>query len=77
MVEAEKYFKRAETLGLNMDADMAMTKLNLAGIAMTKNRKRDDETANEKNGAAKTTIWRRSWKRRKTLLNPHKQTNYF
>ncbi|MBB6680096.1 DUF2892 domain-containing protein [Aequorivita sp. 609] len=43
MVEAEKYFKRAETLGLNMDADMAMTKLNLAGIAMTKNRKRDAE----------------------------------
>lgn len=41
MVEAEKYFKKAEKLGLNMSADMAMTKLNLAGIAMTKNRKRD------------------------------------
>lgn len=43
MVEAEKYFKKAEKLGLNMSADMAMTKLNLAGIAMTKNRKRDAE----------------------------------
>lgn len=43
MNEAEKYFKKAEILGLNMDADMAMTKLNLAGIAMTKNRKRDAE----------------------------------
>ncbi len=43
MNEAEKYFKQAEKLGLNMDADMAMTKLNLAGIAMTKNRKREAE----------------------------------
>ncbi|SRX55750.1 DUF2892 domain-containing protein [Aequorivita sp. CIP111184] len=41
MVEAEKYFKKAEKLGLNMSADMAMTKLNLAGISMTKNRKRE------------------------------------
>ncbi|MGB0949499.1 MAG: DUF2892 domain-containing protein [Marinirhabdus sp.] len=38
---AEKYFKRAVSLGLNMSADMAMAKLNLAGIAMTKNRKRE------------------------------------
>ncbi|MBT0608141.1 DUF2892 domain-containing protein [Aequorivita echinoideorum] len=43
MNEAEKYFKKAEKLGLNMSADMAMTKLNLAGIAMTKNRKREAE----------------------------------
>ena len=43
MIEAEKYFKKAEKLGLNMAADMAMTKLNLAGIAMTKNRKREAE----------------------------------
>src|SRR5690606_11722046 len=43
MNEAEKYFRKAEKLGLNMSADMAMTKLNLAGIAMTKNRKRDAE----------------------------------
>lgn len=41
MNEAEKYFKKAEKLGLNMSADMAMTKLNLAGIAMSKNRKRE------------------------------------
>jgi len=44
MNEAEKYFKKAVELGLSMDADMAMTKLNLAGIAMTKNRKREAET---------------------------------
>lgn len=43
MNEAEKYFKKASELGLNMTADMAMTKLNLAGIAMTKNRKREAE----------------------------------
>ncbi len=43
MNEAEKYFKKAIELGLSMDADMAMTKLNLAGIAMTKNRKREAE----------------------------------
>ncbi|EDM43419.1 hypothetical protein SCB49_00180 [unidentified eubacterium SCB49] len=43
MNEAEKYFKKAVTLGLSMDTDMAMTKLNLAGIAMAKNRKREAE----------------------------------
>lgn len=43
MNEAEKFFKKAVTLGLSMDTDMAMTKLNLAGIAMTKNRKREAE----------------------------------
>lgn len=36
---AEKYFKKAVELGLSMDQDMAMAKLNLAGIAMTKRRK--------------------------------------
>jgi tetratricopeptide (TPR) repeat protein len=41
--EAEKYFKKAVSLGLSMDADLAMAKLNLAGIAMTKNRKREAE----------------------------------
>jgi tetratricopeptide (TPR) repeat protein len=44
MNEAEKYFKKAVELGLSMDADMAMTKINLAGIAMTKNRKREAES---------------------------------
>ncbi len=43
MNEAEKHFKKAEKLGLSMDADMAMVKLNLAGIAMTKSRKREAE----------------------------------
>jgi len=43
MNEAEKYFKKAVSLGLSMDADLAMAKLNLAGIAMTKNRKREAE----------------------------------
>ncbi|HPF11289.1 MAG TPA: DUF2892 domain-containing protein [Flavobacteriaceae bacterium] len=44
MNEAERFFRKAEKLGLNMDADMAMVKLNLAGIAMTKNRKREAES---------------------------------
>lgn len=43
MNEAEKYFKKSIELGLSMDADLAMAKLNLAGIAMTKNRKREAE----------------------------------
>lgn len=42
--EAEKYFKKAISLGLSMDADLAMAKLNLAGIAMSKNRKREAQT---------------------------------
>lgn len=44
MNEAEKYFKKAEKLGLSMNSDMAMVKLNLAGVAMSKNRKREAET---------------------------------
>ncbi|MCM8570787.1 DUF2892 domain-containing protein [Gramella jeungdoensis] len=39
--QAEKFFKRAIRLGLSMDHDLAMAKLNLAGIAMTKRRKRE------------------------------------
>lgn len=38
MNEAEKYFKKALSLGLSMDHDMAMAKLNLAGIAFSKRR---------------------------------------
>lgn len=38
MNEAEKYFKKAVTLGLSMDHDLAMAKLNLAGIAFSKRR---------------------------------------
>ena len=41
MNEAEKYFKKAIELGLSMNTDLAMAKLNLAGIAMSKNRKRE------------------------------------
>ena len=41
MNEAEKYFKSAEKLGLSMNHDMAMVKLNLAGIALTKRRKQE------------------------------------
>ncbi len=40
---AEKYLKKAVELGLNMDQDMAMAKMSLAGIAMTKNRKMEAE----------------------------------
>lgn len=39
MNEAEKHFKKAISLGLSMDHDLAMAKLNLAGIAFTKRRK--------------------------------------
>lgn len=41
MTQSEKYFKKAVELGLSMDADLAMAKINLAGIAMTKNRRRE------------------------------------
>ncbi|WP_034891984.1 hypothetical protein [Gillisia sp. Hel_I_29] len=41
ITKAEKYFKKAIKLGLAMDQDLAMAKLNLAGIAMTKRRKRE------------------------------------
>jgi len=41
ITQAEKHFKKAIRLGLSMDQDLAMAKLNLAGIAMTKRRKRE------------------------------------
>ncbi len=41
MNEAEKYFKKAIDLGLSMDHDLAMAKLNLAGIAFSKRRKQE------------------------------------
>lgn len=44
LTQAEKYFKAALKLGLNMDYDVAMAKLSLAGIAMQKRRKREATT---------------------------------
>ena len=37
--QAEKYFKKAIQLGLSLDMDLAVAKLNLAGVAMTRRRK--------------------------------------
>ena len=37
--QAEKYFKKAIQLGLSMDMDLAVAKLNLAGVAMSRRRK--------------------------------------
>jgi tetratricopeptide (TPR) repeat protein len=39
LLQAEKYFKKAIELGLNMDMDLAVAKLNLAGVAMSRRRK--------------------------------------
>ncbi|RPD99942.1 DUF2892 domain-containing protein [Aureibaculum marinum] len=41
LTQAEKYFKKALSLGLSMSHDEAMAKLQLAGVAMTKRRKRE------------------------------------
>ncbi|HYK76059.1 MAG TPA: DUF2892 domain-containing protein [Daejeonella sp.] len=40
-LQSEKYFKRALTLGLTMDHNIALAKLSLAGIAMAKRNKRE------------------------------------
>lgn len=37
--QAERHFKKAIELGLSMDTDLAIAKLNLAGVAMTRRRK--------------------------------------
>ena len=44
ITQAEKYFKKAIRLGLSMNTDLAMAKLQLAGIAATKRRKREATT---------------------------------
>ena len=41
LTQAEKFFKKALKLGLSMKHDTAMAKLQLAGIAMSKRRKRE------------------------------------
>ncbi|SEB70423.1 hypothetical protein SAMN04489761_1506 [Tenacibaculum sp. MAR_2009_124] len=41
ITQAEKFLKKAIKLGLAMNHDLAMAKLQLAGIAMTKRRKRE------------------------------------
>ena len=41
--EAERYFKKAIALGLSMDQDLALAKLQLAGIAASKRRKIEAE----------------------------------
>jgi len=41
LTQAEKFFKKALSLGLSMSHDTAMAKLQLAGIAMSKNRKNE------------------------------------
>lgn len=41
MNEAEKYFRKAVELGLSMNHDLAMAKLNLSGIAFSKRRKQE------------------------------------
>ncbi len=40
-LKAEKYFKRALSLGVHMDHNIALAKLSLAGIAMAKRNKRE------------------------------------
>lgn len=44
ITQAEKYLRKAIRLGLSMNHDLAMAKLQLAGIAMTKRRKREATT---------------------------------
>ena len=44
LTQAEKYFKKAIALGLSMDMDLAVAKLNLAGVAMTRRRKLEATT---------------------------------
>ena len=39
LIQAEKYFKKAIEFGLTMDMDLAVAKLNLAGVAMSRRRK--------------------------------------
>jgi len=41
LTQAEKFFKKALSLGLSMQHDVAMAKLQLGGIAMSKRRKRE------------------------------------
>lgn len=41
LTQAEKYLRKAMQLGLSMDHDMAMVKLTLSTIAMSKNRKKE------------------------------------
>ena len=73
MNQAEKYFRTAITFGLNMDHDLAIAKLNLAGILFTKRRKIEAQKLLkeaqdlDKNGMIKDQI--------KMMKNQMKKTN--
>ena len=43
-MQSEKYFKKALSLGMHMDHNVALAKLSLAGIAMAKRNKREAQT---------------------------------
>jgi hypothetical protein len=42
-IKQKNIFKKAIELGLSMDMDLAVAKLNLAGVAMSRRRKLEDE----------------------------------
>jgi len=44
LTQAEKFFKKAISIGLSMNHDLAMAKLSLAGILIQKRRKREATT---------------------------------
>ena len=44
LTQAEKFFKKAISIGLSMEHDLAMAKLSLAGILIQKRRKREATT---------------------------------
>tara|TARA_B100002019_G_C21233215_1_gene581263 strand:- start:940 stop:1506 length:567 start_codon:yes stop_codon:yes gene_type:complete len=73
MSQAEKYFRTAINLGLNMNHDLAMAKLNLAGILFSKRRKIEaqkllkEAQILDKNGFLKDQI--------KMMKNQMKKTN--
>ena len=71
MNAAEKFFKDAVSLGLSMDHDLAMAKLNLAGIAFTKRRKQEAQKLDKRDMLSEQIKMMKQQMKKATMPNQH------
>ena len=71
MNDAEKYFKNAVSLGLSMDHDLAMAKLNLAGIAFTKRRKQEAQKLDKRDMLSEQIKMMKQQMKKAAIPNQH------
>ena len=74
MNQSERFFKKALSIGLRTDTDKAVAKLNLAGLAMSRRKKREATTFSSMHRRMSLSSWAQSHS--KGLL-PHESDVYY